>query len=341
VKRLPDEKRVWVARAAEAAHAAVCRRSHDVVISFGQPWSDHLIARRLVRRIAMPWVAHFSDPWVGSPYTRGGAWQRRLNEQMERDVVSTATRIVFQNAETAEYTMSRYPAEWRAKTAVIPQGFDPTVTAGPRPSDVSRTRPLSVVYTGRFYPGVRTPDTLLEAVGRLHARERLDARLHVDFFGHPWAPYARRAHTLGIDSVVTFHGRIAPPEAQAAAARADVLLIIDAPSAGPNLFLPSKAVDYLPLRRPMLAITPTVGATAALMNRLRYPVVDPADIAGMEQALRELIAEHEAGTLAASMTHDEVAREYDIREIAGRFDALLRGIVPSAAARRPPLVGVS
>src|SRR5262245_32024349 len=132
VKRLPDEKRVWIGRASEAAHAALERRSCDAIVSFGQPWSDHLVALRLARRFAIPWVAHFSDPWVGSPYNRGGAWQHRINERMERDVISTASRIVFHNTETAEHTMHRYPSEWRAKVVIVPQGFEPAVVATPR-----------------------------------------------------------------------------------------------------------------------------------------------------------------------------------------------------------------
>src|SRR5262245_19911133 len=138
VKRLPDEKRVWIGRAVDAARVALERRPCDAIVSFGQPWSDHLVALRLVRRFAIPWVAHFSDPWAGSPYARGGAWHRRINDRMERDVISTAARIVFQNAETAEHTMRQYPSEWRAKVAVIPQGFDPRLVPGPR--QVERTR---------------------------------------------------------------------------------------------------------------------------------------------------------------------------------------------------------
>src|SRR4051812_4008837 len=73
LKRMPDEKRVWIGAATAAARAAVGERRPDAVVSFAQPWSDHLIGLALHRETRIPWVAHFSDPWVDSPYAVGPA----------------------------------------------------------------------------------------------------------------------------------------------------------------------------------------------------------------------------------------------------------------------------
>ncbi|MFP5379541.1 MAG: hypothetical protein ACLGHP_07300, partial [Vicinamibacteria bacterium] len=100
--------------------------------------------------------------------------------------------------------------------------------------------------------------------------------------------------------------------------------VIDAPSDGPSLFLPSKLVDYLPLGRPILAITPAEGPTADLVRALGYPVADPGDAGAIAAALRRLLDAHAAGTLRTSPTHDEVARAYDIRETTTAFESVLR-----------------
>ena len=65
-------------------------RRFDVLVSFAQPWSDHLIGLRVHRATGLPWVAHFSDPWTDSPYLRGRRWQRRIWARMEADVVRHA-----------------------------------------------------------------------------------------------------------------------------------------------------------------------------------------------------------------------------------------------------------
>src|SRR5262245_3582672 len=88
LKQLPDEKWVWIGRAARTACRLAREQPFDVLISYGQPWSDHLIGARVHRATGLPWLAHFSDPWTDSPYLRGGPWQQRIWHRMERDVVS-------------------------------------------------------------------------------------------------------------------------------------------------------------------------------------------------------------------------------------------------------------
>ena len=64
-----------------------------------------------------------------------------------------------------------------------------------------------------------------------------------------------------------------------------MLLVIDAP-ADDSLFLPSKLIDYLPLGKPILGLTPLRGASADLIRRLGYPVVAPDDEAAIAAADR-------------------------------------------------------
>jgi glycosyltransferase involved in cell wall biosynthesis len=330
IKHLPDEKRVWIRRAVAAARAAGSTRSFSALMSFGQPWSDHLIGLRLRRELALPWVAHFSDPWVDSPYERSFAWQRRLAVRMEHDVIAGADRIVFQNRQTAAHTMSKYPAAWMHKVSIIPQGFEPEPAVRPTTAPVGRG-PLRMVYTGRFYPGIRTPDRVLDALAQLKRAQPLQGRLRVDFFGYPFSRHSKRANDLGLASIVAFHGRVPPPEALDAARSADILLVIDAPSAGPSLFLPSKLIDYLPLAKPIVGITPIEGASAELLRSLGYPVVAPDDLNGIASAIGSAVDRWERGTLVVSSTHHSVSAAYDIRVTARQTADVLDGLLAASA----------
>lgn len=324
IKLLPDEKWVWIARAVAAARRRLASGSFDALVSFGQPWSDHVIGLRLHRESGLPWIAHFSDPWVENPYVCGFAWQRRIWRRMEGAVVANATRLVFHTSQTADRTMANYPEEWKRKVAIIPQGWDPDQV---RPAPAARTPgPLRIVYTGRFYPGIRTPEGVLQALGRLNTQSSLSGRATLDVYGFPFEPYARRAKELGISDVVTFHGRVSPLAAAAAARDADVLLVIDAPSEGPSLFLPSKLIDYLPLRKPILGVVPTEGASGDLLRALGYPAVDPLDVDGIARTLSGLIDRWRRGTLTLSDAHDATARTYDIRELSRTFAGVLNDV---------------
>jgi hypothetical protein len=130
------------------------------------------------------------------------------------------------------------------------------------------------------------------------------------------------ADSLRLGQVVSFVGRVPFSESERYAASADVLLVIDAPSKN-SLFLPSKLIDYLPLRKPILGLTPPEGASADVIRSLGYRVVRPDDETAIRSVITELLNEHSAGALRASPQHDAVSASYDIRETARSFAEIL------------------
>ncbi len=62
--------------------------------------------------------------------------------------------------------MEKYPAAWRSKVHVVPHGFDPRGSAAGRAPSPQPAR-CTLVYTGRFYEGIRTPEPLLRALAAL------------------------------------------------------------------------------------------------------------------------------------------------------------------------------
>ncbi len=320
IKLLPDEKWVWIARASQVARRLAAGQRFDVLVSFGQPWSDHLIGLRVHQSTGLRWIAHFSDPWTDSPYLRGRRWQWRIWRRMEADVVRHADAIVFVNAQAADCVMRKYSLAWRAKAHVVPHGFE----CGDLPSKpaTSGGERLHVVYTGRFYEGIRTPEPMLRALAALANRRPLARELHVTLVGTPVPAHQRLAASLRLHDVVEFTGRLPFNESAGRAAAADVLLVIDAPS-DDNLFLPSKLVDYLPLGKPILGLTPARGASADLIRSLGYPVVAPDDEAAIASAIEALIDMKREGRLGASPSHHAVAERYDIRTTTRAFADIL------------------
>lgn len=321
LKHLPDEKRVWLPSAVARGRRALREQPADLIVSFAQPWSDHLIGLRLRRETGLPWVAHFSDPWVDSPYQPAGKWQRGRAAAMEAAVVSAATHLVFVNSYARDRVMAKYPDAWRARAHVIPQGWEPEeLPSHDRPSG----GPLHVVYTGRFYDQVRTPEAVLIALAGLNRRLPLAGVLDLEFVGADMPAYESQARALGLDACVRFSGRLNPRQARERAAQADVLLTIDALAGdGPSLFLPSKLIDYLPLGKPILALTPPAGPSADLVRQLGYVPVAPDDVRAIAEALETLIAAHHRQTLTVAPNHAAVAARYAITETTRAFADLL------------------
>jgi glycosyl transferase family 4 len=314
----PDSKWVWIHAAAEAAKGLAAAVQFDGLVTFAQPWSDHLVGLRVHRETRLPWVAHFSDPWIDSPYWRGTASQRAAAAKMESAVIKEADAVVFVTDEAAQRVMRKYPDEWRRKVAVVPHGWVPAST---KPAKAEP--PLRLVYTGRFYEGLRTPTALLRAIAKLNSEQSLDGTLELTCIGPFVTAFAREAAALGIDRIVRFRDRVSSAEAQSIAAEADMLLVVDAPTEGPSPFLPSKLIDYLPLRKPILGITPLQGASAALLKRLGGFVAAPNDEGAIRIALTHVLTRWRDGALGVGQEFDRVAAEYDIAKTTTKFSDVL------------------
>ena len=320
LRNSPDSQSVWIEPASSAALAHARSTRPVGLVSFAQPWSDHLVGLRVHRATRLPWVAHFSDPWTDSPYFRATKRQRDAQAAFEADVIREATAVVFVTDETADLVMKKYPREWRDKVAVVPHGYEP----GPKVREASRRPgPLRIAYTGRFYDGIRTPATLLGALAQLKSRAPLDHALEITMVGPHVVEFSAESAALGLGNVVRWRDRVPVADARSISADADVLLVIDALSAGPSPFLPSKLVDYLPLQKPIFGITPLEGATARVLTRLGCPVVAPDDVDGIARAIDSLLQRHRDGALAVDNRFVEVAAEFDIRRVASQFNGVL------------------
>src|SRR5262249_13328674 len=96
--QLPDSQRAWAWRAEPLAVRMARQHHYDALVSFGQPWSSHLVALSVRRSVRLPWIAHFSDPWSDGDYVKWSSPRvRAYNLKLERRVVSTSDVVVFVN----------------------------------------------------------------------------------------------------------------------------------------------------------------------------------------------------------------------------------------------------
>ena len=322
---LPDSERPWADRLARTILAKNLIARDDLLVTFGQPMSDHLAGLAIKRRLGVPWIAHFSDPWSDNPYLSPNPVSRLRLRSMERRVFAAADRLLFTSQETVELVMRKHPAGWREKTSVLPHAYDPAFhrqIAPPREQDGM----LVLRHLGNFY-GRRNPLMLVKALVLLRRTQptvldNVRIELVGRWVGHErWSPAA-----LGLpEALLSFRKPIAYEESLRQMCSADALLIVDAPFEH-NVFFPSKLVDYLWARRPILALTPpgtSAGIVAASGGLIASPQTPETIAAGLVDLIRRL----RDGTIGAPA--EEVVARYDARRIAEAFDRVVKGMMLS------------
>lgn len=325
---LPELQTFWYRSAVRAGKELVRSGRFDAMHSWSSYPVSHLVGLALRRETGLPWVLHFSDPWSDSPYFGLSPLRRAVAKKLERAVIGAADAVIFITEETRELVMSKYPRAWRENAHVIAHGYLAEDLVRSRPA--AAAGPLVLTHAGSFYLGMREPYTLIAAVARLHREAPLDGRLRLVFVGPTLPRYVRAAADAGLAGIVTWTGAVSWAESQRLVEASDALVVIDAQSEGPSVFLPSKLVDYLSARRPILGLTPAVGSTASLLRRLGCTVVDPDDMSGAAAAIGELVHARERGALELPEPYERVADEYEIRAVTRALDRILR----DAMARR-------
>jgi hypothetical protein len=291
---VPDPYLYWTFATLRAVRA-LGPDNFDAMLSWSQWHSAHVAALWLKRRYpTLPWVAHFSDPWIGNPYITGTPMTGRVNAFWERKVIKHADRVTFTTPETVNLVMAKYPAAWLRKVAVIPHGFEPVFLSGEEPSSTADRR-LVCRYIGNFY-GIRTPEPLFVALrGALAQRPALADQIIVELIGASQTPLENfPSYAVLPAGLVVQRSPVNYRESLRLMETADLLIVVDAPGES-SVFLPSKLVDYLGAGRPIVAFTPP-GASARVMAESGFPTADPEDGGAVVAALLRGLALTTQGT---------------------------------------------
>lgn len=326
LRQRPDEKQVWIPQVIDVVQELLLKKEFSAIISFAQPWSDHLIGKKIHQMSGLPWLAHFSDPWVDNPYYNLNQKQKKILTEMEGSVIQKADAIIFTTSQTASLVMGKYPDAWRNKTHVIPHGYDSDITFKTRQRTEQNTNPrLKFLYIGSFYPNIRTPECLLHGLNLLDENQR--NQIEVSLIGPNARRFSSLVNQLNLNDIVKLQGPISYEMSEQLTADADVLLVIDAPSDNESVFLPSKLVDYLAFRKPILGLTPLHGASAELLECLNCPVVSPTDSENCAHVIVQMIQKWKDGNLHVSQAFEETAARYDIRQTTKMMDNILLDLV--------------
>lgn len=172
----------------KAAKAMIQVERPDVIITFGYPYSMHIVGAMLRRKFRdIFWIADYGDPWAGTPVTEmpRPAWRRWLDKRLEASCLRWTDLVTL----TTTPTLDLYEAEFpflKGKTATVEMGYDPDDFAAIAPM----TRPAEMenktvfLHAGRVYPAARDPKPFIDAVVQLkHNRPDLYSLLQVILLG--------------------------------------------------------------------------------------------------------------------------------------------------------------
>jgi glycosyltransferase involved in cell wall biosynthesis len=289
--RTPDHLRAWKNAVLKRVERLIGMENYrpEVVVTFSFPLIDAVIGLELKRRYGYPWLVHFSDPWIDSPFKNYDRVTEGLNRRLERMVMEKADRIVFTSPETAELVMKKYDRNLCSKVRTIPHAYERDLFDG---SSGTSYTPLTIRFLGDLYQH-RTPKPLFEALRQLAQSDlSLVKQFRFEIIGDVHQMDLRHLGYGHLEKdLVIFKPRVNYEESLELMTSASGLMVIDAPvrKSCKSVFLPSKLIEYIGAGLPILGLTPP-GTAADLIRNLGGWIADPGDPVALKSVMREFLS---------------------------------------------------
>lgn len=319
---LPDARIGWFPFASRVVRKLVQEQKFDAIMSTGPPHSSHLVGMAAHKASNLPWVVDMRDPWA-EIYYRDHMYEGRIASKiqstLEHKVLSTASAVVSVSEHWGMGLKRRVNIQ---HYETIPNGFDPADMSPNQATQSRKEDAFTLAYIGT-YNLRRHSSALVGALQQLQATTPVEVHL----VGKVVNLEAMEAYHAGGIPVKGL-GYLPHDEAVAYMQSVDVLLLAlpriqDHSSSG---VVPGKAFEYMSARRPILALGPTEGDLADILNQVHAGnIFDYEDQVGMFNFLKNCMESRGD----AWPINDEALAEYERPRLTGRLAQLLNQLSKS------------
>ena len=244
---------------------------YKAIISWSQWHSIHLAALKLkINYPNIKWILHMSDPWKDNPFLKNLPFYYNIQSRLERKTFKYADIINFTSQETIDLVFKKYPLKIKLKTSIIPHSFEKNLFN----KSLIKNKKITIRYLGNFY-GPRNPKNFCYSLKKILDRNKnLVNIFKFEFYGNWIGNQNWKPSYIGLSkSVIEFISPKTYLKSLELMSSSDFLLIIDAPFEK-SVFFPSKLVDYIGSKKPIIAITPP-GTSEKILKNNNAIIINP------------------------------------------------------------------
>ena len=322
----------WTGEVVQQAKRLHQNSPFDIVYSRSLPMFGQIAGYWCARELNLPWIANLNDPWdfhqfpVGTPLesqTRNSG----LSDFWMRKTLRHADLVTYPSDRLRRYqtTLSMIPH----RSQIVPHVDNSQVWNEER-GTYGNTANFHLVHAGKLgsnEPTGRSAAALLEGL-QLFLSDCEDARdlTRLSLVGPEDAATQALIRQLGLEGTVATVGRTDYEESLKYIQSATACLLVEAEMAE-GIFLPSKIVDYISARKPILALSPREGVISDLVSGGGITRLDAGDVRGIRDAIRGLYMDFRNGTLAQRCPRGPQVDQFRPEVVAKNFLDLLPEIV--------------
>lgn len=317
IGNVPDkEYYCWGRRAVDEALKLADRDHFDIIHSISMPCSSHVVAYEIKKRLNIPWVAQFYDPWSGNPFrVMKSNKMQELDRFWEREVARCADLIIHPCNAMIDYWHSLFGDLVKDKMMVLPFVAEiPAFEVKPHSK-----QKIVISHIGNFSNN-RNASVFIQALSKLDNETR--NRIEVVFVGNVVESDIRLIQKYSLENVIRLVGRLPENECQKYYEESDMFLIVDI-NCSPNLFYPSKILKYYCYKKPIMGITTDQSVIRDELVKTGNYAFSYNDVCGIASFLKKTVRNYES-----VLTNDiGYGMKFSINNVIGEYCQLIRRLL--------------
>lgn len=320
---IPDARKFWIKPSVKYLTSYLQNNKVDAIISTGPPHSMHLIALGLKRKLNIPWIADFRDPWTQIDFydqLQLTKFADNKHKKLEKSVLQNANKVVTVSSNWANDLHSLCDRSIN----VITNGFD---------AEDFQLMKSETLLPGFLFHHIgalnkdRNPHILWKVLGELcKENQSFKSDLKLKFTGKTDAAVFDSLRLNGILDNAEKTDYMAHSEVVKLLLKSPVLLL--PLNDTPNVLgiVPGKLFEYLAAKRPIFAIGNLQGDSAKIIKETTAgSMVDFKDVEGTKQAVLDLYQKYKTNQLFInSSSIDKYSRENCAKDYAALLNEIAK-----------------
>jgi len=326
---IPDARKFWVNPSIKFLTNYLQKNPVDAIVSTGPPHSMHLIALGLKKKLKLPWMADFRDPWTNidfysklmlTPFADHAHKRLELKVLHHADVVACVGQTWLDELE--EIYKKQYPNSINtSKFRFISNGYDPDDYSNEK---VEVDKKFSIVYVGTLDKS-RNPEILWKTLSAIVKKNtslandlqiklvgKTDIAVTEDMEKNGLLPYMEKTPYLTHDEVTEVQKK----------SQVLLLLINNTPNA--MGIITGKLFEYLAAERPVLCIGPKGGDADKILTETKGGLISGyEDSETLEANILYFYTKYKAGNLPCESENIE---RYSRKMLTGEVAEVLNTI---------------
>lgn len=322
---IPDPRIFWVRPSVRFLKKYLKQNKVDAIISTGPPHSMHLIARKLKKKMNIPWIADFRDPWTTIDYAVHYSQLKcvaNINSALEKKVIRDADILVTVSSSCKKslQKIDSRPIE------VITNGFDEEDIL---PARLQLDKKFSLVYVGvmNYY---RNHSIFWQAIDDLIKEDSLFAHdISIKLYGKIDQSVNASIQKYNLQKYVDYKGYVDHREAIRVQSTAQVLYLSITHVPDNAGIVTGKLFEYLAAGRPILCIGSPFGDAAWIIkDAMAGYTVDFFDKENLKNTIRHFYTLYRKQELKVEPSNLE---KYSRKTLTQNLAQLLESIVINKA----------